>query len=88
MRGISGLASDLSWYWAMVLGMRQFLASPPWADPEAAVRRLHQERESNFLNLVRAEVFSDRAHPYAEMFRLAGCCFGDLAQLVRSKGLE
>ncbi|MCL6545360.1 MAG: hypothetical protein K6T61_09015 [Bryobacteraceae bacterium] len=88
MRRVSELAAELSLHWGIVLGMRQFLASSPWADPEEEVRRLYLERESNFLNLVRATVFSNPVHPYAQMFRLADCRFGDLEQLVRSKGLE
>lgn len=75
-------------HWGMMLGMRRFLATSPWADPEAEVRRLYLARVSNFLRLVRAAVFSNPVHPYAEMFRLADCRFGDLEQLVRSKGLE
>jgi len=88
LRRVSELAAELSLHWGMVLAMRQFLASPPWADPEAEIRRLYLERESNFLNLVRAAIFSNPVHPYAQMFRLADCRLDDLEQLVRSKGLE
>ena len=46
-----------------------------------------QNREPNFLALTR-KVFSDPTHPYAQLFKVAGCDYADLELSVGRRGLE
>ncbi len=61
---------------------------PLEADPPAVVRRMLDNRESNFLNLMRTAVFGNPASPYHQLFAWAGCTYGDLEHAVRKDGLE
>ncbi len=45
-------------------------------------------REARFLDTIGKVVFSNPAHPYYEMFRLAGCTWHDLANSIWRDGLE
>ena len=72
----------------MFRGVREVLRTPPAGDPAATVREQLQRREATFLETARRVVFAEPAHPYHEMFRLAGCGFQDLAQVVLREGLE
>ena len=59
--------------------------------PESAaesVRRNLGERESNFLTTARIGIFANPASPYRPLLAQAGCEFGDLQQMVRTRGLE
>jgi hypothetical protein len=47
-----------------------------------------EHREERFLELAREIVFANPEHPYSKMFRMAGCGYQDLANSVRSQGLE
>jgi hypothetical protein len=47
-----------------------------------------EKREAKFLYLLKRAVFKNPASPYLELFRLAGCEFGDAAKLVDDYGLE
>jgi hypothetical protein len=85
---MGALRSDWEFYRRAILGMRQLLSSPPLPDPDAEIQRLYREREKNFLALVRAAVFSNPSHPYAQMFRLAGCDYRDLELSIANNGLE
>lgn len=75
-------------YARMAAGIDAFIRSPVAADPLGEIRRRVADRESLWLDLVRRAVFDVPAHPYHEMFRLAGCEFGDLENAVRRDGLE
>lgn len=50
-------------------------------------RRL-REREADFLTLMQRAVYAQRASPYLQLLRLAGCECGDLERLVHRAGLE
>jgi hypothetical protein len=45
-------------------------------------------REEQFLEIAGRVVFANPRNPYHELFRLAGCSWADLAQSVKSRGLE
>jgi hypothetical protein len=72
----------------MALGLYEYLREPPVADPEGLIRSQLENREKAFLETVRAAIFADPRNPYCQMFRLAGCGHGDLADAVRRRGLE
>ncbi len=71
----------------MGLAMRRHMRSPLDPDPEATVRYYMQHREEHFLGLAR-KVISRPAHPYAQLFDVAGCTYADLENGVRNNGLE
>jgi len=55
---------------------------------EAAIGRLLDCREQNFLTLVREQIYERPDSPYRKLLKHAGCGFGDLATNVRRDGLE
>jgi hypothetical protein len=46
------------------------------------------QREENFLRSVESSIYAFPRSPYLALLRAAGCEFGDLAALVKSRGLE
>jgi hypothetical protein len=73
----------------LFLGLPGFLRrGPPAGTAAATVRRRLAERESVFLDLVERAVFARPASPYHRLLRWAGCEAGDLARLVRDRGIE
>lgn len=75
--------------------MRFLGALPPFLrtriTPEQSrllLRRRLEQRETRFLALVKHAVYEHAASPYRELLRLAGCAYGDLAQLVTKDGVE
>ena len=66
-----------------------FLRRSITRDQAAAVLRQRLERrEAAFLTLVGRTIFANPGSPYRDLLRLAGCEAGDLAELVRSEGVE
>jgi hypothetical protein len=79
----------------LVVGARFLGALPSFlrtrvTPPEArrALRHRLEHREARFLATVRRAVFEHRGSPYRELFRLAGCEYGDVERLVRLEGVE
>jgi hypothetical protein len=58
--------------------------------PEARsiINQRLEQRESNFLRLAERSVYGYPASPYLPLLKLAGCQFGDLRSLVKSRGVE
>jgi hypothetical protein len=75
-------------YTRMALGIAAYLHTRPLPDPEGVIRHQLENREKFFLDTTRRVIFSNPQHPYAEMFRLAGCGFEDLERAVSKDGLE
>jgi len=71
----------------MALALRNHFRSPINPAPERRIREQIQNRETNFLSLVRPALFN-ADHPYSQLFALAGCTLGDLESSVRRDGLE
>jgi hypothetical protein len=66
-----------------------FFRHPITADAaKAIVRRRWQQRSADFLTLVRRTIYEHPPSPYRRMLQLAGCEYGDLAQLVKRDGVE
>ena len=82
------MLQEIKFYSKTAWGLRQFLRTPPIADPEAYVRHNLANRTPNFLSLVERGIFQNPSSPYNEMFRLAACTFGDLQSEVQRNGLE
>jgi len=82
------MIQEAIYYSRMARGIREYLRTPPYSDPEAVIRRQLENREPIFLDLVRQIIFIRPQNPFHEMFSLAGCTFEDLTAAVRRKGLE
>lgn len=70
-------------------GVRAFLrerVSPAQASLE--IRRLMDQREDTFLQMIQAHVFKAATSPYHLLFKAAGCDFSDIQAAVRQHGLE
>ncbi len=81
--------ADLKTYARYVFGLPSFLRHPiSLEESRAIVRRRLADRERNFLRLVERGVFGYAKSPYRCLFELAGCEFGDVRNLVESKGVE
>ena len=69
-------------------GFREIVRAPRVHNAGDLLRERLAHRHENFLDLMRRVVFADAAHPYRQMFDLAGCRYEDLAAGVRRDGLE
>lgn len=66
-----------------------FLRRPIGVDQACAVvQRRFEEREANFLALLRHAVYGQATSPYRALLAAAGCEYGDLERLVRREGVE
>jgi hypothetical protein len=79
---------EIRYYARLGAGIREYLRAPVDRNPKDSIRARMENREANFVQTVRQAVFSIPGQPYREMFRLAGCEEGDLADSVRRHGLE
>jgi hypothetical protein len=75
-------------YFGMARKLPRWARMPLEPDPPAVVRRMLENRDSNFLDLMRSAVFGNPTSPYRQLFTWAGCTFGDLEHTVRKDGLE
>ncbi len=78
---------ELSYYANMTLGIYRMLRRPY----QGGLEKLHEQlehREERFLENAQRRVFPNPANPYYELFRMAGCGYGDLAAAVKGRGLE
>jgi len=82
------MLSEAKFYSGVLQGVREYLRTPPHPDPEAVLRRQMEHREETLLTKLQSTVFQDPDHPYAQMFKLAGCAYADLEASVRRRGLE
>jgi hypothetical protein len=57
-------------------------------DAVEIIQRRFQQREENFLCLVEKAIFRNPRSPYLPLLKMAGCEFGDLRQMVQTRGLE
>ncbi len=82
-------AADLLWY-ARIFGDATGMVRRPLNSERgrALVRRLMETREKRFLAFAARYIYGYARSPYGPLLRLAGCEYGDLAAMVRQKGLE
>jgi hypothetical protein len=57
-------------------------------EARATLRRRLENRETDFLALVKRAIYAYRPSPYRALLQLAGCEYGDLERLVRQQGVE
>jgi hypothetical protein len=83
------ILSDLKMYGRFVWGLRGFLKHTlTLEEAKAIVKRRMEERETNFLRLVRRGIFGYPKSPYLPLMKMAQCEMGDIENMVRDKGLE
>ncbi|NNE09606.1 MAG: hypothetical protein HKN20_13685, partial [Gemmatimonadetes bacterium] len=83
------IVSDLRMYARFGLGFPAFLKQKLTVpEAQAIVRERLQQREENFLRILRVGIFGYEKSPYHPLFRHAGVAYADLERMVREKGLE
>jgi hypothetical protein len=84
-----GLIDEWKMYARFAWGLRAFLRhTVTLEEARAEVRRRLEERELNFVRLVRKGVFGYPRSPYRPMLAAARCEMGDIERMVRTAGLE
>lgn len=82
------IADAIRHYGRITAGVSDYVRRPQPASREQAIRDQLETREKGWLELVRRAVFERQGHPYEQLFRMAGCEYGDLEKTVLSDGLE
>lgn len=85
---MTSLRDRIGYFGRTAAGFRDYLAAAPLPDPVDRIRERLAARERNFLEIARHAVFDAVGNPYREMFRLAGCEYGDLETAVLRDGIE
>jgi hypothetical protein len=85
---VSGQKSRIRYFADVTRGFNELLRAPRPRNPADLIRAGIENRAGNFLELARRVIFSNPANPYHQLFRIAGCEYGDLAAAVNRDGLE
>jgi len=76
-------------YGRFIWGLRGFLKHTlTLEEAKTIIKKRMEERETNFLRLVRRGIFGYPKSPYLPLMKLAQCEMGDVENMVRAKGLE
>lgn len=81
--------SNMAKYTRFVFSLRDFLrktVSLEQSKQELSTRL--QNRERNFLSLVRKAIYENQKSPYLKLLKLASCEFGDIEASVNKNGVE
>ncbi|MGH9382712.1 MAG: hypothetical protein ACRD2N_00220 [Vicinamibacterales bacterium] len=83
------LLAELRSFAGLTFGLPSFFRHTVTLDEARDVlRRRVEQREDNFLRTIERGIFGHRSSPYRPLLALAGCEFGDVRAMVRSRGLE
>src|SRR4030042_2779333 len=83
------ILSDLKMYGRFAWGVRGFLKHPlTLEEAKSIIKKRMEEREINFLCLVRKGIFGYIKSPYLPLLKFAQCERGDIESMVRTRGLE
>lgn len=85
MSVLSSLVNGIVFYRALAAYLRTPLDRT--GVQEIVVKRL-DAREARFLQVVRSAIYDRSDSPYRTLLKAAGCEFGDVAALVRDRGIE
>jgi len=84
-----GILVDMKMYGRFAWGLRGFLKHTlTLEEAKAIIKKRMEERETNFLSLIRRGIFGYPKSPYLPLMKMAQCEIGDIENMVRSKGLE
>lgn len=84
-RYLCGAVGD---YWRQSAGVRALAQAKESIDPIGRITDQLVHREIHFLDTVLRVVFERGDNPYFHMFRMAGCGYEDLVEIVLQQGLE
>jgi len=80
---------DLKMYTRFVWGLKKFLRHTiTLKEAKEIVKKRLEDREANFLRLVRKGIFGYPKSPYLPLLKLAQCEIGDIENMVHKRGLE
>src|SRR5262245_9263970 len=79
---------EAAYYSRMTLGVYRMSRVELEKDPPGVIQRMIENREQNFLDLMRRVVFANPANPYYSLFQWAGCTLGDLERHASRDGLD
>ncbi len=82
------MSGRIRYFASAARGFRELLRAPLPEDGAEWIREGLKNRAANFLELARRVIFPNPANPYCQMFRMAGCQYGDLEAAVNRDGLE
>ncbi|NWG03421.1 MAG: hypothetical protein HXY44_11265 [Syntrophaceae bacterium] len=81
--------SDFKMYGRFIWGLRGFLKHTlTLEEAKEIIMKRMEERESNFLRMVKKGIFGYPKSPYLFLMKLARCEMGDIENMVKAKGLE
>jgi len=83
-----GLTAEVLRYGRMSGAILKLARTPAIADYAESIRHNFENREANFLAVVRDSICAYPSNPYRRMLQLAQCEYEDLEREVRRKGLE
>ena len=78
---------ELARYVMLGEGLAYFHRTPLDPNYREKIETLIRNREANFLKMAQA-ILRDPAHPYSQLFAIAGCTYADLEADVSRNGLE
>ncbi len=80
---------QMQMYWRFAWGLRKFLKEPiDLEESRQMIRQRLEDREKNFLSMVKKAIYENEPSPYLKLLRFVGCEYGDLERMVRSDGIE
>jgi len=80
---------DLKMYVRFAWGLKSFLRHRiSLEEAKEIVKKRLEDRETNFLRLVRKGIFGYPKSPYLPLMKLAQCEMGDIENMVKDRGLE
>ena len=79
---------EASYFARMARDCYEFVRTPPKDNPRALIQETLDNREANFLDLMRQVVFANASNPYNQLFQWAGCGYEDLTKAIGADGLE
>ncbi|MBW1767158.1 MAG: hypothetical protein JRJ65_08930 [Deltaproteobacteria bacterium] len=83
------MLSNLKTYFNLVLGLRNFLKETLTLEQcKEIVKKRMEERDINFLDIVKKGIYENKNSPYLKLLDLAGCEFGDIKSSVSKDGIE
>src|SRR3972149_8533655 len=84
-----GILADLRMVGRFGLGLPGYLRHMlTLEEAKVIVKKRIEERETNFLRLIKKGVFGYPKSPYLPLMKLVHCEMGDIENMIRSRGLE
>lgn len=86
---ISNFLNDFLMYARFAFGLKKFFKEKiTFAETRQVIKKRMEQREENFLNMIRRGVFGYKKSPYLSLFKLLNYEFKDIEKLVSKFGIE